>query len=52
LQIGNALPGPISGYIIDNYGAGKSFIVPVIALLISILSLFPYRKHWRVLIKV
>lgn len=52
LQIGNALPGPISGYIIDNYGASKSFIVPVVALLISILSLFPYHKHWRVLIKI
>ena len=52
LQIGNALPGPISGYMIDNYGADKSFIVPVIALLISILSLLPYRKVWRVLIKI
>jgi predicted MFS family arabinose efflux permease len=52
LQIGNALPGPLSGYLIDNYGANKSFIVPVIALLITILSLLPYRKVWRVLIKI
>lgn len=52
LQIGNALPGPISGYMIDNYGANKSFIIPVIALLITILSLLPYRKVWRVLIKI
>ena len=52
LQIGNALPGPISGYMIDNYGADKSFIVPVIALLITILSLLPYLKVWRVLIKI
>ena len=52
LQIGNALPGPISGYMIDNYGADKSFIVPVIALLITILSFLPYLKVWRVLIKI
>ena len=52
LQIGNALPGPISGYMIDNYGADKSFIVPVIALLLAILSLLPYRKVWGALIKI
>lgn len=52
LQIGNALPGPISGYMIDHYGADKSFIVPVIALLLTILSLIPYLKVWRVLIKI
>ena len=37
---------------IDNYGADKSFIVPVIALLITILSFLPYLKVWRVLIKI
>jgi MFS family permease len=52
LQIGNALPGPLSGYMIDNYGADKSFIVPVIALLFTILSLIPFRKVWRVAIKI
>ncbi|TRZ84560.1 MAG: MFS transporter [Streptomycetaceae bacterium] len=52
LQIGNALPGPISGYMIDHYSADRSFIVPVIALLLTILSFFPYLKVWRVLIKI
>jgi MFS family permease len=52
LQIGNALPGPLSGYMIDNYGADKSFIVPVIALLFTILSLLPFRKVWQVAIKI
>lgn len=52
LQIGNALPGPISGYMIDHYGADKSFIVPIIALLLTILSFIPYLKVWRVLIKI
>jgi MFS family permease len=52
LQIGNALPGPIVGYMIDNYGAENAFIIPVIALLLTILSLLPYLKVWRVLIKV
>ena len=52
LQIGNALPGPLSGYMIDNYGADKSFIVPVIALLFTILSLLPFRKVWRVALKI
>jgi MFS family permease len=52
LQIGNALPGPLVGFMIDQYGAEKSFIVPVIALLLAILSLLPYRKVWRILIKI
>ncbi len=52
LQIGNAIPGPFSGYIIDNYGADKSFIVPVIALLFTILSFIPYLRVWRVLVKI
>jgi len=51
LQIGNALPGPLTGYMIDNFGADKSFIVPVVALMLAILSLLPYLKVWRVLIK-
>jgi MFS family permease len=52
LQVGNALPGPLTGYMIDHYGAEKSFIIPVIALLLTILSLLPYLKVWRVLIKI
>jgi len=51
LQIGNALPGPLTGYMIDNFGADKSFIVPVVALMLAILSLLPYLKVWSVLIK-
>jgi len=51
LQIGNALPGPLTGYMIDNFGADKSFIVPVVDLMLAILSLLPYLKVWRVLIK-
>ncbi len=52
LQIGNALPGPVTGYMIDHYGAEKSFIVPVIALLITILCFLPYLKAWRQLVKI
>ena len=52
LQIGNALPGPLTGYMIDHYGADKSFIVPVIALLFTLLSFLPNLKVWRVLIKI
>jgi MFS family permease len=52
LQIGNALPGPLVGFMIDQYGADRSFLVPVIALLLAILSLLPYRKVWRDLVKI
>ena len=52
MQIGNALPGPFVGFMIDQYGAERSFIVPVIALLLAILSLLPYRKVWGALIKI
>jgi MFS family permease len=52
MQIGNALPGPFVGFMIDQFGAERSFIVPVIALLLAILSLLPYRKVWGALIKI
>jgi MFS family permease len=52
LQIGNALPGPLTGYMIDHFGADKSFIVPVVALLLTLISFLPYLKVWRALIKI
>lgn len=52
LQIGNALPGPLTGYMIDNYGADISFIIPVISLVLTVFSLLPYLKVWRVLVKL
>jgi MFS family permease len=52
MQIGNALPGPFVGFMIDQFGAERSLIVPVIALLLAILSLLPYRKVWGALIKI
>lgn len=52
LQIGNALPGPLSGYLIDHDGTDNSFIVPAISLPLTILCFFPYLTVWRFLIKV
>jgi MFS family permease len=46
LILGGALPGAITGHIIDTTGAQTAFIVPVIAMGISILTLVFYIKVW------
>jgi MFS family permease len=46
LILGGALPGAITGHIIDTTGAQTAFIVPVIAMGISILTLIFYFKVW------
>lgn len=46
LILGGALPGAITGHIIDTTGAQTAFIVPVISMGISIITLIIYFKVW------
>lgn len=47
LNLGGALPGSLSGHIIDRYGADKSFYVPLACMGLALISLLPYAKVWR-----
>jgi MFS family permease len=47
LALGGAIPGPLTGHIIDSKGAGSAFIVPFVCLLLANLALLPYVKTWR-----
>ncbi len=47
LSFGGALPGPISGYLIDNYGAKAALVVPIGALVLANFALLPYIRVWR-----
>ncbi len=51
LNLGGALPGPLTGHIIDSTGASTAFIVPIACLLLANLSTLPYLKTWRALQK-
>jgi len=45
--LGGALPGTLTGHIIDSQGASKAFIIPVICLLLANLATLPYLRTWR-----
>ena len=47
LSLGGALPGTLTGHIIDSQGASKAFIVPIVCLLLSNLATLPYLRTWR-----
>ncbi len=47
LALGGAIPGPLTGHIIDSKGAGAAFIVPFVSLILANLALLPYIKTWR-----
>jgi len=47
LSLGAALPGTLTGHIIDSQGASKAFIVPIVCLVIANLVTIPYLKTWR-----
>jgi len=51
LNLGGALPGPLTGHIIDSTGASTAFIVPIACLLLANFSTLPYLKTWRALQK-
>ena len=47
LSLGGALPGTLTGHIIDSQGASKAFIVPILALVLANLATLPYLRTWR-----
>jgi len=47
LSLGGALPGTLTGHIIDSQGASKAFIIPIICLLLANLATLPYLRTWR-----
>ena len=47
LSLGGALPGTLTGHIIDSQGASRAFIVPVICLLLANIATLPYLRIWR-----
>ena len=47
LSLGGALPGTLTGHIIDSQGASKAFIVPIACLILANLATLPYLRIWR-----
>ena len=47
LSLGGALPGTLTGHIIDSHGASKAFIVPMTCLILANLATLPYLGTWR-----
>jgi len=47
LSLGGALPGTLTGHIIDSRGATKAFIVPIICLALANIATLPYLRTWR-----
>ncbi len=47
LSLGGALPGTLTGHIIDAQGASKAFIVPIVCLVLANLGTLPYLRTWR-----
>ena len=51
LNLGGALPPAITGYIIDNQGVSVAFIIPLLCMACSALSVLPYWKLWRLKVR-
>ncbi len=47
LSLGGALPGTLTGHIIDSQGASKAFVIPVACLVLANLATLPYLRTWR-----
>jgi len=47
LTFGGSFTPAITGYIIDNRGISVAFIIPIICMGLSVLSLLPYLSLWR-----
>ena len=47
LTLGGALPGPLSGHIIDTHGAKTALIIPIGCLALANLAILPYFIVWR-----
>lgn len=47
LSLGSALPGTLTGHLIDSQGASKAFIVPITCLLLANLATLPYLRTWQ-----
>lgn len=47
LNLGGALPGAIAGHIIDTQGAERAFLVPVVCMFFSVITLLAYIPIWR-----
>lgn len=47
LSLGGALPGTLTGHIIDSQGASKAFTVPIACLILANLATLPYLRTWR-----
>lgn len=47
LTFGGSLTPALTGYIIDNRGISVAFIIPIICMGLSVLSLLPYLSLWR-----
>ena len=47
LNLGGALPGPLTGHLIDAFDARTAFIVPLACLFLANFTTLPYRKTWR-----
>ena len=47
LSLGGALPGTLTGHIIDSEGASKAFVIPMACLVLANLATLPYLRTWR-----
>ena len=47
LSLGGALPGTLTGHIIDSKGASQAFIIPIACLLLANVATLPYLRTWR-----
>ena len=47
LSFGGALPGTLTGHLIDSQGASKAFIVPIACLLLANIATLPYLRTWQ-----
>jgi fucose permease len=51
LNLGGALPPAITGYIIDNQGVSVAFVIPLLCMGLSALSILPFWKEWRMKVR-
>ena len=47
LNLGGALPGPLTGHIIDRFDARTAFLVPLACLILANAATLPYLRTWR-----
>lgn len=47
ISFGGALPGTLTGHIIDSQGASKAFIIPIACLFLANIATLPYLRTWH-----